>query len=421
MTVREQRGEPLVWLVGAAAGALALSALGGLAPDPYRPIAHQPLLASFFVAATVLMARFPVHLTFKTKVYLDSGVLTAAAILFDVRWAVAIGAISVALNEALLHDSWEQALFNTSQTALYVGTGGIVFHLLVRLPMPLALPGIGNAVAVAGCATTMYLLNTLLVAAIGARQVGVSPWQHWRDTVWLGIPEHAVLVLLAGIFAAVARESPWVLPILAVPSAVAYVSLMRSVQAQVLASEALNALAMVCDLRHPTRAGHSGRVAAHAHQLAIHLGLSPMETADVVAAARLHDVGKVLVGSGPSAHPASNDLVEPRGDHYPIAGADLVGSLSTFGLAGRYIRHHREHWDGSGFPDSIAGEAIPLGARIVGVADAYDALSAGASEPTVDRDAALHELKRGLGRRWDPLVVEALFELIHEGPETAAS
>jgi hypothetical protein len=409
MTAEEQRIETFIGFVGIAAAALAIATMGGMTPDPYRPVAHQSLLAPLFVIATVLLARFPVHLTYKTKVYVDTSVLTAAAILFGVPWAIAVGAASVALNEALLRDSWEQAVFNIAQTIIYVGVGATVYHLIAPLPFPIAIPGDGNAVAVPACAAAMYGLNTVLVAAIGGRQVGISAWKSLRASAWLGLPEHLVLASFAAVFAAMARESAWVLPMLAVPTSIAYVSLRRGVQAQGTASEALHALATVADLRHATRTEHSERVAAHAQLLAIRLGLSPRETEDVVAAARFHEVGTVLLDPRSDSQPAPDDQAIDPEFHSPIAGADLVGSLSLFGLAARYIRHHREHWDGSGYPDGIAGECIPFGARIVGVADAYDELSMAANDgPDSCGDPALLKLKNDAGSVWDPSVIAAL-------------
>src|SRR5215218_7470720 len=283
--------DPFVWWVAAAAVVLAGAALFGMAPGPYRPLEHQAFLAPLFAAGGALLARFPLHLTAKTKVYVDTAVITTAAILFDVPWAAAIAATSVAINEVILRDSWEQAIFNTAQAALYVGVGSAAYHVLARSSFPTVLPGIGNPVAVVACVASMYVVNTLLIATIGARQVGANPWQTWRDSVWLGMPEHAVLVVAAVAFAAVGRDATWILPILVVPSAMAYVSLRRGARAQDSAYEALKTLAMVGDLRQSRRVGHAERVAAHARAIAADLGLSPQETDDVATAARLHELG----------------------------------------------------------------------------------------------------------------------------------
>jgi HD-GYP domain-containing protein (c-di-GMP phosphodiesterase class II) len=94
---------------------------------------------------------------------------------------------------------------------------------------------------------------------------------------------------------------------------------------------------------------------------------------------------------------------------HPVLGAELISRVEGLGPAVGWIRHSHENWDGTGFPDGLAGDAIPLGSRIIHVADAYASMTSRRSyRDGMSREAALEELQRGAGTQFDPACVEAL-------------
>jgi HD-GYP domain-containing protein (c-di-GMP phosphodiesterase class II) len=404
-----------ILLVTGAALALGAIAIAGLTPDPYRPVPHPAPLAAAFVVAIVLAGRFPIQVTFRTRVYVDTTVLTAAAILFDVPWAMAVAAVGVAVHQVILRDSWEEGLFNTAQTALYVGAGAAAYHALARAPLPPSLPGLGSVAAPLGCVVVMYVLNTLMVATIAALQVGSDPLRTWLGGLGLDLPEHAALVAFAVLGALVARDEPWALPMFVAPIAIVYLSLRRSQQMEETAYGALEFLATVVDLREPAHPGHSDRVAALARRVGERLGLPAEEAERIAAAARVHDVGKAgVVPDSPKSTGAGTVARNGAAQRHPALGAELVGQFPRYSLVARDVRHHHERWDGGGYPDGLAGDAIPVGARIIAVADAFDQLAVPDSNPIPSTEAMLRQLRAGADSRWDPRVVDALVDVVSE-------
>jgi HD-GYP domain-containing protein (c-di-GMP phosphodiesterase class II) len=365
-------------------------------------------MALILAGAAALAGRFPLHLTYQTKVYVDTSIYTAMALTLGVREALLAAVVSVVVSQAFARTSIAQIAFNAAQTGLYVGSGTLVF-LVLRHAFD-----VGVAPAIAGCAVAMHLLNTLLVSTIGALEAGVEPHRAWRADLWLELPEHVALVIFGVLMAMISTDRPWALPLFALPLAIVYVSLRRSNQARVGARIAVESLASIVELRDPDKAGHSERVAAHVAVLAERLGLPANESARITAAARIHDVGDVALDpaifriEGPLSR-ADWDLVR----RHPIVGADLVSSLPAYVLCATFIRHHHERWDGLGYPDGLRGEEIPLGARMIAVADGFDAMtSPRPHRAALSVPAALSELQRGAGSQWDPELVAAFVEML---------
>ena len=160
---------------------------------------------------------------------------------------------------------------------------------------------------------------------------------------------------------------------------------------------------------------NSQQVANLVLQLACALGLPTTEAQMIALASRLHDIGKVAIPDAVLRKPGS--LTEEEWElmrMHPVVGADVVSHIPVLRPLAPVIRSHHERWDGQGYPDHLKGEAIPLGARILKVVDAYLAM-------TVDRPyqkasapaAALAELGRCAGSQFDPHVVEAATFLLN--------
>ncbi|GAO36234.1 hypothetical protein SCT_1636 [Sulfuricella sp. T08] len=156
--------------------------------------------------------------------------------------------------------------------------------------------------------------------------------------------------------------------------------------------------------------GHGRRVAFYARQIAIALGLPQEESHSIGEAASLHDIGKIGI---PDAILTKPGKLTPEEfsviQKHPVMGAEIVQSIPLLSHHVHAVRHHHEHFDGSGYPDGLSGSDIPLAARIIAVADAFDAMSSNRSYRSgVSADRALNEIAQAAGSLFDPEVVAAI-------------
>jgi PAS domain S-box-containing protein len=175
-------------------------------------------------------------------------------------------------------------------------------------------------------------------------------------------------------------------------------------------------LARAMDAHDGAGPGHGAMVAHWAEALARRMGCSPAEAREVRWAALLHNVGKVAIPEevlrkpGPLS-PDELALVQ----RYPVIGEQILEAVPRFRGVAKLVRHHRERWDGTGYPDGLRGEEIPLGARILAVVDAYNAMTDHRRYRVASSHAdAVAELQRHAGTQFDPGVVRAFVELLEE-------
>src|SRR6201999_2645228 len=176
------------------------------------------------------------------------------------------------------------------------------------------------------------------------------------------------------------------------------------------------------DARENYTLSHSEEVVGLAVEVARRLGLSASEIAKVRDGAMLHDIGKIaipneiLYKTGPLSPSEWDTMRNP-----PVIGEGILLRTPELASIAPLVRHEHERWDGRGYPDGLAGEAIPLGARIVCACDAFDAmLSDRPYKAAMPRAEALAELRRCAGTQCDPKVVEALTQLC-QGAATLAA
>lgn len=171
----------------------------------------------------------------------------------------------------------------------------------------------------------------------------------------------------------------------------------------------IEALTAAIDAKDPYTRGHSERVAALAKQIALAYGIDEAEAERIRTAGIVHDVGKIGVPERVLCKPGKLDDEEfalikmhPEIGHRILKGVLLLEHT----LPG--VLHHHERFDGRGYPHNLAGEAIPLQARIIGIADTFDAMSSSRSyRPAMPREKVLAEIARCAGTQFDPSVVEA--------------
>jgi HD-GYP domain-containing protein (c-di-GMP phosphodiesterase class II) len=163
------------------------------------------------------------------------------------------------------------------------------------------------------------------------------------------------------------------------------------------------------EARDPYLRGHSARVTLFAEGLARVIGWGSERLEALRLGSSLHDVGKIAVNASvlQKPGPLTDDELEHIRMH-PVAGARLIEGVPDFRAALPYVLYHHEWWDGTGYPSGKSGEEIPVEARVLCIADAFDAMtSERAYRRALTVDEALGELERGAGTQFDPELAHA--------------
>jgi HD-GYP domain-containing protein (c-di-GMP phosphodiesterase class II) len=179
---------------------------------------------------------------------------------------------------------------------------------------------------------------------------------------------------------------------------------------------AVQALAAAIEERDSYTRRHSEDVVHLARGVALILGMPTEQVERIAHAALLHDVGKLAV---------PHEILHKRGAlspdewrvmaEHPVAGERILLRIPELAVLAPIVRHEHEHWDGSGYPDRLREQTIPIGSRIILACDAYEAMiTERPYRKALTRDAALEELRAGVGTAFDPEVVDALLDLLGE-------
>jgi len=355
----------------------------------------------------------PMRVTHKYS-YDVSEVLHVAMVLLFPPWLPGLLVVLASGLHFFRRSAWnlEQA-FNLAQAVTYVTVGALCLAALEpQLRGVPSVAGLPHPLAIVVTLVAMLLVNTGLVAGAIALDTRGRFWRLWRSGVASIGWTYVALVALGVVVALIVRDYPLALAPLLLPVALAQYAMRREVQLRADTRAALSSLVEVVELRDPYTAGHSERVAALARALAVRLGLTGDEADLIETAGQVHDLGKVAID--PAILAKQGPLTEAEWaemKRHPGYGADVVGRFAAYRGCAPLVRHHHERVDGGGYPDGLAGEAIPFGARILAVADAYDALTGARSyRPAHGPTAALRIIEQGAGSQWDARVVEALVE-----------
>jgi len=173
-------------------------------------------------------------------------------------------------------------------------------------------------------------------------------------------------------------------------------------------------LAQMIECKVTAQESHSHRLCGYACLLGRAIGLLEEDLEILRKGAILHDIGKIAVREEVLMKKGKLSAAEfDEIKRHPEVGEQICGSLRDADLVAPVIRHHQERWDGTGYPDRLGGEQIPLLARIMAIADAYDAmLSPRPYRPAMDQEEALANLRAGAGRQWDPHLVDVFLSVL---------
>lgn len=175
------------------------------------------------------------------------------------------------------------------------------------------------------------------------------------------------------------------------------------------AARVANSLIQLINLKDSYTGQHSKKVKSISEKFAKKLNLSKFDEEIITLGAAFHDIGKIGVEESILNNPLKlSDEEFKKIQEHPVIGAKILEGLPCFnGEVSRIVKHHHENWDGSGYPDRLSGLKIPLGARIISIADSYHAMTSNRPyRDALGNEEALKRLKKGAGKQWDPYLIE---------------
>jgi putative nucleotidyltransferase with HDIG domain len=374
------------------------------------------LVALALIVFIAVAGAMPLTLSPMTKIHVGTAPLFAATLLFPVPIAVCIALVGTITYHAYLQTTgrrlWQDTAFNTGRVALQVAVAGSVFHALapghgwIAMVFAPALP-----MAALLSALAFYVINLTAVHSAAAAITGQNVLRLWWATVRVEAAQQAVLMLFGLVTALIVGLFPILGLAMAFPVAVVYWSLRMNQTLHAHTQSAIEAIADAVDYRASV-VGHSRRVADLAASLAVRLGLSRGDVELVRRAARVHDVGKVGFSDAVLRHDPGVPPEEAAAlRQHSAYGAEILAPFAEYQRCRHFVRFHHERPDGAGFPDGQRGSQIPLGAAIISVAEAFDALTNDRPyRAAIAATAACARLQAGSGMRWNDLAVQGLVD-----------
>ena len=416
-----------VWAYTATLGVLAVSLCVAL-------VARQASFASpWAVAALAVLGaaaeRGRVRLSPNLELSISLVPTLFAAVVFGPLAAMIVAAASIGSDFRRPYMKWAVYSFSESITGATTGlVAGVAATFSDNLAGSIALATIAGAVT-AQVLDTCFAAITVTLRGTG-RPLDIA--RTLAPVVAASVPLYAPIVaLLAYVYMTL---SPWTLPLFLAP-ALAAQHLFGLYQSQRLLTDNLTAanvqleranlsfagaLVATLDARDKYTAGHSAAVAAYSRDIAGRLGLSPDTQRLVHLCGLVHDIGKIGLPAGLLEKEGPLSLEERRQmQEHPIIGEHILGKVDTYSEIANVVRHHHERVDGCGYPDGLAHDDIPLLARIIAVADAYDAMTSDRPyREAMPSRVARMRLAQAVESQFDTSVVAA-FEAILAGASPA--
>lgn len=376
------------------------------------------LLAVVLAGFVVLGDHFPIHIRYSIKVSMTSVPLFLLAVLVPRPLALLAVAVATLVMDHLARE--ERGLLPIDFLMDPGRWVMIVFLGSSMMDLPILIPGLASFQLFV-VALAMFAADILTFSLFTSLNIQEPFLDLVRDSFHQVYAVESIQYLIGILGALAYYQAFWAVLLLGVPTAIAYIAFKNVKEMRQSTREMLIHMADAVDLRDPYTGGHSRRVAELAGRIVQHMQISGAEADLIETSARLHDIGKIGIPDSilnkPSAFtPEDRAIMEQHSEK----GADLLAGYIDFTRGAQIVLSHHERWDGGGYPHHRKGHEIPFGARVIAVADAFDAM-------TTDRPyrkartvvQALQILRDGSGSQWDPEVVSVLVEILEGAVETS--
>lgn len=393
-------------LVGSLLSGLAVVGIGGAWLLEGAPAVSVSTLLIILVLIVGIVAayRFPIHVGLRRKVEMSTVPIYLLVVLVPgVGLAATAVGLGILLGELMVRaqrgNYYSDVLTNVSRWVVVVLIGAAVGHIqggdsAFRLLV----------VALVLCAGEL-LTYPLLLAPI----TGDPPLAVLAGALSDSLPVEAVQYLLGVLGALAVTVQGWVLLLVILPTVLIYFAVKSAKEMRNSTQQMMEHMADIVDLRDPYTGGHSRRVAAYTERILHEMNVTGPEADLIVAAARVHDIGKIGIPDSVLNKPGRLTAEEAAiMQAHPDRGADVLACYPDFARGMTIVRHHHEHWNGGGYPAGLHETAIPFGARVIAVADSYDAMTSDRPyRSAMAADVAARILWEGRGQQWDAAVVDA--------------
>lgn len=363
---------------------------------------------------------FHVHLHYRIETTMSTAGNFAIMLIFGPAIACWIALIGSGLADFAQRKAWYKVFFNAANFVLCIALGGLVYNVLNDGGV-VPLSSLRNTIAIAVGGIVYLALNAGLVCTVVGLAEGHRPWEVYRANLKGVTFQLITLIPLGTLITIVYSKNPWGLILLFFPILLVHYSFEHYQRLRTESMRTIELLAEAIDKRDHYTFQHSQKVAEYSEKIARKLGLDLNDIEAIISAARIHDLGKVGVNTNILSKPTGlRDDEWRKIQEHPSAGAEIVSGLSLYDEVRGLVAYHQERYDGSGYPSGLKGEKIPLGARILAVADAFDAMTSDRPyRDAMSYDKAVAELEAGKGTQFDPKMVDAFLAAMEEERQRA--
>jgi len=365
-----------------------------------------------WTAIFVIIELRPVSLDVKGQVSLAFALILAILMIYGTSFSIIVSAVGTALADIIGKRGWQKVIFNSSQYSISLLAAGTVYEKFISASVQFNVID-EHILPFIFAATTIVVINFLLVAII----VSLSYRMPLLDVIKMDVGMIALfLVSLAPmslLMAILYTNKPWSIILILPPLALAHNGFENYLKLRKQTRSTMELLADAVDKRDPYTASHSARVAGYAQKIAKEMGLPYQQIEDISMAGRVHDLGKIGVKDfilQKNGRLTEEEYKEMQS--HPQTGYNILSPLKMYKDVLLFVLYHHERIDGKGYPYGLDAKRIPLGARILAVADCFDAMTTDRPyRKAMSAEEAFKELINNSGSQFDPGVVQAFIRI----------
>jgi len=374
----------------------------------------------FFVALSAVAESLIIPLGDSSYVSIGFSIGMAAILYFDPWIAAVVLTLGTMLKvykengafQHILNTSFYKRYFNGSAYALSALAGGIVNQGLSSVAPEPSFIGL-SVLGILGTFIGYVFFNLLIYSRLFALLQNREFWKVLREQLWC-IQNFAAIAPLGILMLFSYKTYGWFFAILIFgPLLLARYSFSLYIDMKKMYFDTIRTLSNALDAKDEYTNGHSHRVAEYSTMIAEKMQFTPKDIETIKTAALLHDIGKIGIKDNVLNKPGKLDFKELyEVQQHPEIGANILKDVAALDKVSSIIRYHHERFDGLGYPDSVGGADLPIESAIIGVADAYDAMTSDRSyRKAMSHEAALEIIRSGSGSQFHPEVVKIFIGL----------